>query len=83
MQAALSIGNDAGNRIVVLPLLMIAAIALRGSVAARLVGTGTLAYLADDFLNYAFDQSIRVSIATWCLPYPWGWSNSDDEIRDL
>jgi len=45
MQAALSIGNDLGNLVVIVPVLTIAAIlALRGSLAARLVRMGALAH---------------------------------------
>lgn len=63
----LSIGNDAGNFIVVLPLLVISAIlALRGSVAARLVWTGALAYLAYDFLNYAFAIHFNPMFLAYC-----------------
>jgi hypothetical protein len=54
MQAALGIGNDAGNLAIIVPVLVIGAIlALRGSAPARLVWMGTLAYLVYDFLNYA------------------------------
>ena len=67
MQAALSIGNDAGNLIVILPFLVIAAImALRGSVAARLVWTGTLAYLVYDFLNYALAIHFNSMFLAYC-----------------
>ena len=67
MQAALSIGNDWGNLVVIVPLLVIAAIlALRGSVAARLVWTGTLAYLVYDFLNYAFEIHFNSMFLAYC-----------------
>ena len=67
MQAALSIGNDWGNLIVILPLLVITAIlALRGSVAAQLVWTGTLAYLVYDFLNYALAIHFNSMFLAYC-----------------
>ncbi len=67
MQAALSIGNDAGNLVVIVPVLTIAAIlALRGSVAARLVWTGTLAYLVYDFLNYALAIHFNSMFLAYC-----------------
>ena len=67
MQAALSIGNDAGNLVVVVPVLTIAAIlALRGSLAARLVWTGTLAYLVYDFLNYALAIHFNSMFLAYC-----------------
>jgi hypothetical protein len=49
-------GNDAGNLVLVLPVLLVAAIlARRGSIRALLVSAGTLAYLVYDFAGYAFD----------------------------
>lgn len=67
MQAALSIGNDAGNLVVIVPVLTIAAIlALRGSLAARLVWTGTLAYLVYDFLNYALAIHFNSMFLAYC-----------------
>jgi len=67
MQAALSIGNDAGNLVVIVPVLMMAAIlALRGSVAARLVWMGTLAYLVYDFLNYALAIHFNSMFLAYC-----------------
>ncbi len=66
-QAALGMGNDAGNLMVVAPVLVIAAIlALRGSVAARLVWMGTLAYLFYDFLNYAFAIHFNSMFLAYC-----------------
>ncbi len=70
MQAALSIGNDAGNLVVIVPVLMIAAIlALRGSAAARLVWMGTLAYLVYDFLNYALAIHFNSMFLAYCSGY--------------
>ena len=55
IHAAQYVGNDVGNLVLIVPVLMIVAImALRGSVAARLVWMGTLVYLIYDFLGYAF-----------------------------
>lgn len=48
-------------------MLTIAAIlALRGSVAARLVWTGTLAYLVYDFLNYALAIHFNSMFLAYC-----------------
>ncbi len=67
MQAALSIGNDWGNLVVIVPVLTIAAIlALRCSLAARLVWTGTLAYLVYDFLNYALAIHFNSMFLAYC-----------------
>jgi len=67
MQAALGIGNDAGNLVVIVPVLVIGAIlALRGSVAARLVWMGTLAYLFYDFLNYALAIHFNSMFLVYC-----------------
>jgi len=67
MQAALAIGNDAGNLVVIVPALLIAAIlALRGSVAARLLWMGTLAYLFYDFLNYALAIHFNSMFLAYC-----------------
>jgi len=66
-QAALSIGNDAGNLAVIVPVLVIAAIlALRGSAAARLVWMGTLAYLVYDFLGYALAIHFNSMFLAYC-----------------
>jgi hypothetical protein len=68
MQAALGMGNDGGNLVVIVPVLTIAAIlALRGSVAARLVWTGTLAYLVYDFLNYALAIHFNSMFLAYCV----------------
>ncbi|MGA2903618.1 MAG: hypothetical protein ABSD98_07295 [Candidatus Korobacteraceae bacterium] len=67
MQAALVIGNDAGNLVVIAPILVITAIpALRGSIAARLVWMGTLAYLVYDFLNYALGIHFNAMFVAYC-----------------
>lgn len=67
MQAALVIGNDAGNLVVIAPILVITAIlALRGSIAARLVWMGTLAYLVYDFLNYALAIHFNSMFLAYC-----------------
>jgi len=67
MQAALGIGNDAGNLVVIAPVLVITAIlTLRGSVAARLVWMGTLAYLFYDFLNYALAIHFNSVFLLYC-----------------
>jgi len=66
-QAALSIGNDAGNLALIVPVLVIVAIlALRGSCAARLVWMGTLAYLVYDFLGYAFVIHFNSMFLAYC-----------------
>lgn len=66
-QAALSIGNDAGNLVLIMPVLVIAAIVvLRGSRAARLVWMGTLAYLVYDFLGYALAIHFNSMFLTYC-----------------
>jgi len=67
MQAALGIGNDVGNLVVTVPVLVIAAIlALRGSIAARLVWLGTLVYLFYDFLNYALAIHFNSMFLAYC-----------------
>jgi len=66
-QAALSIGNDAGNLAFIVPALVIAAIlALRGSCGARLVWMGTLAYLVYDFLGYALALHFNSMFLAYC-----------------
>jgi hypothetical protein len=67
MQAALSMANDGGNLVVILPVLVITAIlALRGSLAARLVWMGTLTYLVYDFLNYALAIHFNSMFLAYC-----------------
>ncbi len=67
MQAALVVGNDAGNLLVIAPILVITAIlVLRGSIAARLVWMGTLAYLVYDFLNYALAIHFNSMFLVYC-----------------
>ncbi len=66
-QAALSIGNDAGNLALIVPILVMAAIlVLRGSCAARLVWMGTLAYLVYDFLGYALALHFNSMFLAYC-----------------
>lgn len=66
-QAALSMGNDVGNLMVIVPVLVIAAIlALRGSFAARLVWMGSLAYLVYDFLDYALAIHFNSMFLAYC-----------------
>jgi len=67
VHAAQYVGNDAGNFGVVVPVLVIAAmLALRGSVAARLVWVGTLVYLVYDFINYAFAVHFNSVFLVYC-----------------
>ncbi|MGB8062213.1 MAG: hypothetical protein WCF26_09985 [Candidatus Sulfotelmatobacter sp.] len=66
-QTALSIGNDAGNLALIVPVLVLAAIlALRGSCAARLVWMGALAYLVYDFLGYALAIHFNSMFLAYC-----------------
>ncbi len=66
-QTALSMGNDAGNLVFIVPVLVIAAIlALRGSCAARLVWMGALAYLDYDFLGYALAIHFNSMFLAYC-----------------
>jgi hypothetical protein len=61
LRAAQAMGNDAGNLVLVLPVLLVAAfLARRGSMRALLVSAGTLAYLVYDFAGYAFDVRFNV-----------------------
>lgn len=56
LYAAQAVGIDTGNFVVILPVLVIAAVlALRGSLAARIVWMGTLVYLVYNFLDFAFE----------------------------
>jgi hypothetical protein len=67
LHAAQTAGNDAGNLAIVAPVLAIAAVlALRGSLAARLVWTGTLVYLVYDFIGYAFDLHFNPMFLAYC-----------------
>ncbi len=66
-QTALSIGNDVGNLVLIVPVLTIASIlALRGRVAARLVWMGALAYLVYDFLGYALALHFNSMFLAYC-----------------
>lgn len=54
IRAAQYAGNDIGNFVPIVPMLIVAAMmALRGSVTSRLVWMGTPAYVLYDFLGYA------------------------------
>ena len=67
IHAAQYVGNDVGNFAVIVPALLIAAIlALRGSVAARLVWMGTLIYLLYDFLGYALAAHFNSMFLAYC-----------------
>src|SRR5271157_323913 len=67
LQAAQAAGNDAGNLVAIVPFLTIAAIlALRGSITARLVWTGTLVYLIYVFLGYTFGLHFNVMFLAYC-----------------
>ena len=56
-----------GTSSVIVPALVIAAmLALRGSVAARLVWMGTLIYLLYDFLGYAFAAHFNSMFLAYC-----------------
>jgi hypothetical protein len=67
LQAAQAAGNDAGNLAAVVPLLTITAIlALRGSIAARLVWMGTLVYVIYVFLGYTFGLHFNVMFLAYC-----------------
>src|SRR5271157_4966024 len=67
LHAAQTLGIDAGNLAVVLPILVIAAVlALRGSDAARLIWLGTLAYLVYNFAGYAFGLHFNAIFPAYC-----------------
>jgi hypothetical protein len=67
LHAALSLGNDIGNLLVIAPVLVIAAIlALRGSIAARLVWMGAVAYVVYDFLYYALEVHFNSMFLVYC-----------------
>ncbi len=67
IHAAQYAGNDAGNFVVIVPVLVIAAImALRGSAAARLVWMGTLVYLVYDFASYAVAAHFNSMFLAYC-----------------
>ena len=67
IHAAQYVGNDVGNLVLIVPVLLIGAIlALRGSVAARLVWMGTLVYLIYDFLGYAFGAHFNFMFLAYC-----------------
>lgn len=66
LHAALYTGNDAGNLVLLVPVLLVSAVmARRGSMAARMVWLGTLVYLVYDFLGYA----LGVHVNSMFLPY--------------
>lgn len=65
--AAQYLGNDAGNILLVVPILLIVTfMALRGSPAARLIWMGTLVYLVYDFLGYAFATHYNSMFLAYC-----------------
>jgi len=67
LHSAQFVGNDAGNLFLIVPILIIVAIAaLRGSIAARLVWMGTLVYLIYDFLAYAFAAHFNSMFLAYC-----------------
>jgi hypothetical protein len=67
LHAAQTVGNDVGNLAVVAPVLTVAAVlALRGSLAGRLVWMGTLVYLIYDFFGYAFDLHFNPMFLAYC-----------------
>ena len=67
LHAAQYLGNDAGNLLLIVPILLIVAfLALRGSIAARLIWMGTLVYLVYDFLGYAFATHFNSMFLAYC-----------------
>lgn len=67
LHAAQYLGNDAGNILFIVPLLLILAFrARRGSPAARLIWMGTLVYLVYDFLGYAFATHFNSMFLAYC-----------------
>ena len=67
LHAAQYLGNDAGNLLLIVPILLIVAfLALRRSVAARLIWMGTLVYLVYDFLGYAFATHFSSMFLAYC-----------------
>lgn len=67
LQAAQCFGMDLGNLVVIVPALVIAAfLALRGSIAARLVWMGTLVYLCYNYLNYTFAVHFNSMFLAYC-----------------
>ena len=67
LHAAQAAGIDAMSLAVILPVLAIAAVlALRGSVAARLVWTGALVYLVYNFLYYTFAVHFNAMFLPYC-----------------
>lgn len=65
--AARVIGNDAGNLMIAVPILVISAIlANRGSLAARLVWTGTLVYYLYVFAYYSFALHFNSMFLAYC-----------------
>jgi hypothetical protein len=67
LRAAQSVGNDAGNLALIVPVLLIAAVlALRGWVAARLVWMGALLYLVYDYTAYALALHFNSMFLAYC-----------------
>jgi hypothetical protein len=67
LNAAQDAGSDAGNLVLTLPLLIVTAVlALRGSLAARLVWMGTLVDLTYNFLYYALGVHFNSTFLVYC-----------------
>lgn len=67
LHAAQCFGMDLGNLVVIVPALVIAdVLALRSSIAARLVWMGTLVYLCYNYLNYAFAVHFNSMFLAYC-----------------
>ncbi len=67
LHASQYLGNDAGNLLLIVPILLIVAcLALRRSIAAELIWMGTLVYLVYDFLGYAFATHFNSMFLAYC-----------------
>jgi hypothetical protein len=67
LHAAQAVGNDAGNLLIVVPVLVLVSVfALRRSRAALLVWMGALLYLVYDFLGYAFGLHFNAMFLAYC-----------------
>jgi len=67
LHAAQTVGNDIGNLVAVVPVLVFATVfALRGSLAARLVWMGTIVYLIYVFLVYTFGLHFNGLFLVYC-----------------
>lgn len=80
--AAQGIGGDAFKLAVVVPALLVSfVLALKGSIGARLVWTGTLLYLIYDFIFYTFAVHFNALFLVYCAVlglsfYALAWSLS-------